>query len=147
MRRFTRTLPLLVLSSLVWVGCAPHVATPNPAPTPAVSEQVFLRTELFFGLSKPDGAMVSDAAFAHFVDREITPRFPDGLTLIPARGQWRGENGQVVREPAMILILLYPHGSREQADAKIETIRAAYIQQFSQEAVLRIDHTGDTVRF
>src|SRR5215207_3250304 len=40
----------------------------------------FLRTELFFGSSRPDGSMVTEAQFTQFLDQEITPRFPDGLT-------------------------------------------------------------------
>src|SRR5262245_53088135 len=38
----------------------------------------FARTELYFGTARPDGA-VSEAEFREFLDRVVTPRFPDGL--------------------------------------------------------------------
>jgi hypothetical protein len=47
----------------------------------------FLRTELYFGSSKPDGSVITLEQFQHFLDQEITPRFPDGLTLLTGLGQ------------------------------------------------------------
>ena len=46
------------------------------------------RTELFFGLLKPNGTEVNDAEFQQFLDREVTPRFPDGFTVISGQGQF-----------------------------------------------------------
>src|SRR3979411_1880289 len=63
----------------------------------------FLRTELFFGSNKPDGSVVSEAEFQRFLDLEITPRFPDGLTLLTGLGQFRGSSGRVERERSMLL--------------------------------------------
>ena len=51
---------------------------------------LFARTELFFGTAKPDGTAVTDEAFSTFLDEQITPRFPDGLTLLKGDGQFRG---------------------------------------------------------
>jgi hypothetical protein len=39
--------------------------------------EVFSRTELYFGSGKP-GPDVTRRQFDRFVDREVTPRFPDG---------------------------------------------------------------------
>src|SRR5262245_20034140 len=47
----------------------------------------FIRTELYFGTAKPDG-VVTDEEFHLFLDTEITPRFPDGLTLLKGDGQF-----------------------------------------------------------
>ena len=85
---------------------------------------VFTRTELFFGLSRPGGT-VSESEFKAFVDGHVTPRFPDGLTLLSGTGQFRGSNGAVVVEGAKLLILLVPLQDRE-ADMKIEQIRREY---------------------
>src|SRR5688500_2481254 len=46
----------------------------------------FIRTELFFGTAKPNG-VVTDEEFLLFLDQEVTPRFPDGLTLLKGDGQ------------------------------------------------------------
>jgi hypothetical protein len=48
----------------------------------------FTRTELFFGSLKPDGSVVSEDAFLGFLTAEITPRFPNGLTLLTGLGQF-----------------------------------------------------------
>ncbi len=98
----------------------------------------FVRTELFFGTAKPIGA-VTEEEFQAFLDAEITPRFPDGLTLTKARGQFRGEDGNVIKEDSYVLILLYPLESAKDGNKKIEAIRRLYLEQFQQESVLRVD--------
>lgn len=95
------------------------------------------RTELFFGLARPDGQMISADEFQQFVDREVTPRFPEGLTLLGGDGQFRGADGVTIRESAKVLILLYPHHGDNSRN--IEAIRTAYVKAFAQESVLRVD--------
>jgi hypothetical protein len=99
----------------------------------------FVRSELFFGSNKPDGTVVTEQQFQRFLDQEITPRFPDGLTLLTGLGQFKGSNGVIQRERSMLLILLYPRGDARAASKKIEEIRAAYEKMFDQESVLRAD--------
>ena len=98
----------------------------------------FIRTELFFGTAKPDG-VVSDAEFLAFLDQEVTPRFPDGLTLLKGDGQFRGEDGVIIKEDSFLLILLYPVESFRQSNRRINTIRELYKAQFQQQSVLRVD--------
>jgi Protein of unknown function (DUF3574) len=99
----------------------------------------FLRTELYFGSNKPDGTVVSEAEFQRFLDHEITPRFPDGLTLLTGLGQFRGSSGRIEKERSMLLILLYPTDTARSSGQKIEQIRDAYERMFQQESVLRAD--------
>jgi Protein of unknown function (DUF3574) len=99
--------------------------------------EIFARTELYFGLSRSDGPDITDTEFQEFVDRVVTPRFPDGLTLLSGAGQFRGASGVVLREPSKVLILFYPwNNARNRA---IDRIRSLYKQEFDQEAVLRVD--------
>ena len=98
----------------------------------------FARTELFFGTAKPDG-VVTDEEFFAFLDQEITPRFPDGLTLLKGDGQFRGESGVIVKEDSFVLILLYPLEDFRDSSRKINAIRRLYRAQFQQESVLRVD--------
>lgn len=97
----------------------------------------FARTELFFGLSKLDGSEVSDEAFQDFVNAQVTPRFPDGFTLLAGTGQFKNSDGTIIREPSRLLILLYP--SDKKSIEKIEEIRQIYKSQFQQQSVLRVD--------
>ncbi len=99
----------------------------------------FIRTELYFGSNMPNGSSVTPEQFQEFLDQEITPRFPDGLTLLTGLGQFRGSNAKIERERSMLLILLYPAESARGSSQKIEDIRVAYEKKFYQESVLRAD--------
>ena len=107
-------------------------APPRPGARP------FVRTELFFGTAKPRG-VVSAKEFRKFVDECVTPRFPDGLTLLKGDGQFRGEANVTVRDRSFVLILLYPSDNFDQSSQSIERIRTLYKEQFAQESVLRVD--------
>ena len=96
----------------------------------------FVRTELFFGLSRP-GGRITERQFVRFVDEEVTPRFPDGLTLLSGEGQFRLDDGEIIEEKSKLLILL--HGGEDVDSKEIEEIRAAYIYRFDQQSVLRTD--------
>jgi Protein of unknown function (DUF3574) len=90
-------------------------------------------SRLYFGLDSPEGP-VSDEAWQAFVDRDITPRLPDGFTWLAAKGQWRGNDGVIHREDARVLEVVgqdsLPH---RQALAEIA---ARYKLRFAQQAVL-----------
>ena len=116
---------------------------------------MFIRTELFFGLSKSDRSTVTEREFQQFVNREVTPRFPEGLTLLSGSGQFKNSSNKIVKEPANLLILIYPVDRLSPSDTepktvrevwalpnrtqKIEQIRNAYKLAFKQESVLRSD--------
>ncbi|MGH9162751.1 MAG: DUF3574 domain-containing protein [Vicinamibacteraceae bacterium] len=98
----------------------------------------FARTELFFGTAKPDGT-VTEEEFRIFLDQEVTPRFPDGLTVVTGDGQFRGADGSIVKEDSFVLILLHPVENWRESNRRIEQIRQLYLTQFQQESVLRVD--------
>ncbi len=144
---------LLAVGSLM--SCAePHVTAVNANSNTAPEQSCgigatagYVRTELYFGKSIPGGGTVTDAAFAQFLDQEVTPRFPTGFTVVPARGQYRQANGVIAREASDMLILFYPHGSASDASKKIDEIRTAYDKAFRQESVLREDEQPSCVSF
>ena len=96
------------------------------------------RTELFFGLRKSNGTEVNNAEFQRFLDREVTPRFPDGFTVISGQGQFKDARGAILQERSKLLILLYPIAAT--SNQQIEQIRTAYITAFQQQSVLRADN-------
>ena len=105
----------------------------------AVKAERFLRTELYFGRLKPGGRLVSDEEWNSFLADAVTPRFPEGFTVLPAFGQYREKSGRIISEPSQVLIFLYPGSAKKESRAKIEEIRTAYIERFAQESVLRMD--------
>ena len=98
----------------------------------------FARTELYFGTAMPEGP-VTEAQFQEFVDKEVTPRFPDGLTITKAEGRFRTGEGDIVREQSFVLVLLYPYEAFAESSRRIERIRSLYKKQFDQQSVLRVD--------
>jgi hypothetical protein len=118
-------------------GVRPLMRRPIPAAALRGSTD-FVRTELFFGTAQPDG-VVTDAEFFEFLDRVITPRFPDGLTLLKGDGQFRNAAGQIIKEDSFVLILLYPLEDFRESSRRINVIRERYKDEFQQESVLRVD--------
>ena len=125
------------------VGLGGGVAA-SAAPAPVVSDsqaspgELWKRTELYFGTTKPGGGELTDAEFTAFTDKVVTPRFPDGFTELTGRGQWRGSDGVISREKSKVIVVVYPFSDRD-ANREIEEIRTAYKKAFSQESVLRTD--------
>jgi len=115
----------------------PEVSTGAIQAAAAPTGKLFHRTELYFGRNRPGGE-VSEAEFQHFLEVEVTKRFPDGLTLLDGLGQFQDSAGTIQKEKSKLLILFYPLNDRE-ADHKVEDIRSAYKGQFQQESVLRVD--------
>jgi hypothetical protein len=90
--------------------------------------------QLLFGRNVEDRARVSEADFNGFVAREVSPRFPEGFTVIDATGQWRdARRGTIVHEAAKIIEIVLPSG--EDNRPKIEAIVEAYKLQFQQQSV------------
>lgn len=114
--------------------------TPDEASNVLIAGK-WIRTELYFGMSRKGGAEVSEAEFQGFVDEVVTPRFPSGLTILDARGQWREDDSALAKERSKVLVLIYPRSERRSANTKIEEIRAEYKSRFTQQSVLRVDDT------
>lgn len=93
-----------------------------------------VETQLVFGRNIGGAPGVSDADWGQFVDKEVSPRFPDGFTVTDGLGQWRGADGAIVREASKVLTVVLPD---DQGDAvKLEAIRIAYKIRFRQDSVL-----------
>jgi hypothetical protein len=129
----------LLLPALTASQTAPVVSDARPASSTDKSQgDLWTRTELFFGSARPDGSVVSEQEFRQFLDQEVTPRFPDGLTVFVGLGQFRHASGTLVQERSMLLVLLYP-ADQPDSGRRIEAIRDAYKRRFRQESVLRLD--------
>jgi hypothetical protein len=105
---------------------------------PPIFGEIWARTELYFGTNRPNGPPVSDEKFKRFLDQQVTPRFPDGLTLLTGSGQFKNSSGVIIQEKSKLLILLYPLTDTD-ASNRIEAIREIYKMLFQQESVLRVD--------
>jgi len=66
----------------------------------------FTRTTMYFGLTRSTG-MVSETEWQAFLNENVTPRFPDGLTVLEADGQYRQSDGTIVRERSKVLVIFH----------------------------------------
>ena len=144
-----RSLGVLFITGLLFTGSVNSLKEVDAqipvAPADSLSRtNILIQDELYFGRSRPDG-IVSEADFQKFLSTEITPRFPDGLTVIDANGQFRNSAGTIIREPTKVVILIYTN-SREKRRG-IQEIINLYKSQFQQESVLRVTSVPVQVNF
>jgi Protein of unknown function (DUF3574) len=93
--------------------------------------------ELLFGRDIGHRLGVSESAFARFVVHEIAARFPDGLTVSNATGQWRDrDSGAMVREPSKRVEIVLP--GKADDETRLDAIVAAYKRDFHQQSVVVI---------
>lgn len=112
------------------------LAAPTAAQTQfcSASQKNAAIAELMFGRKIGDRVAVTDRAWQHFLDHEVTPRFPDGLTVVDAAGQWRDPvRKRVIREPSKIVTIVLKDTGADQM--KLDAIAAAYKAQFKQQSV------------
>lgn len=101
-------------------------------------------TKLYFGLGPADHPEqgVSETAWRAFLDREVTPRFPDGLSVVDVYGQWQGKNQTTPeRLRTKMLVILYPDTAENRA--QIDAIRSAWKQKTGDQSVLRVTEAAD----
>jgi hypothetical protein len=122
------------LATAVVINAQSAVA-PAPAPPDICgsASSAQLRTTLYFGTNKPTGA-VSELEWQLFVRDEVTTRFPEGLTVWEALGQWRDPRGNIAQERAKVLLLV--HADSEKARVAVQDLIARYRKMFEQESVL-----------
>lgn len=129
-----RTHRLAVFASIALAvtgaGCASHTYTRG-------NETCSRRTidRLYFGTDTPGGA-VSVSEWDRFLTEIVTPRFPSGLTIVDARGQWMGSTHEIVRERSYVVEII--HDGAESGSRSVSEIIDEYRRRFRQESVLHI---------
>ncbi len=113
---------------------APATTASSLTACPFAGGTAQVRIELYFGLTRPRGPDITRAEWRDFVSREVTQRFPDGLTEIEAGGQWRDRvSNRISREPSRILLLVAP--ASPGLAARVAEISTHYRTRFDQQAV------------
>ena len=96
--------------------------------TCAAPQSAMLDVELLLGRGGK-----TDARWRQFLAHEVTPRFPDGLTVYDTHGQWRDPRRNIiVRERSRVLRIIVPVVG---AGDKIAAVAEAYKKQFGQKSV------------
>ena len=101
-------------------------------------------TRLYFGLGPFQASEkgVSEAAWRKFLDDEVTPRFPAGLSVVDVYGQWQSQPSEKMeRIRSKMLIIEYP--ATAENGARVEAIRSAWKQRTGDQSVLRVTQPAD----
>lgn len=112
---------LLTFTCLLCLWCASALAENR-----ILDNQVWYRLHLGMGI----GTSVSPDVIQNFLAKEVTPRFPDGLTITPARGQWNSPNTGLIRERVTLVDIQCP--DTDAYKQKIEEISKAYVKRFAK---------------
>jgi Protein of unknown function (DUF3574) len=99
---------------------------------------------VYVGRNRPGGGTASDPDWRRFLDEVVTPRFPHGLTVVDATGQWRGQSGVVEQERSEIVTVF--HAGDVASRHAIADVASEYKRRFQQEAVLR-ERSATCARF
>jgi hypothetical protein len=149
-----RSLLLASILSAVLAGCTHHggVSPPTSSTAPTLTgdpahpgqSSGWVDTRLFFGLGPADHPEqgVSEARWREFLDREVTPRFPDGLSVGDIYGQWQGK-GQRQPERLRSKVLMIDYLDSQENRDKIEAIRAAWKKMTGDQSVMRVTQPAD----
>ena len=96
----------------------------------------FVELNVYFGQEKGNGGTVTEEEWQTFLADTVTPRFPDGLTVLDARGQWLDTNeGRLYRESTKMLNVLVPAETADASVASIREISDGYKARFEQQVV------------
>ena len=135
-----------LLAMMACAGRPAPMTTPAPMATAAcaVGDTAMVRDVVYFGRNRPAGGTVSDPDWQRFLDEVVTPRFPHGLTVVDATGQWRGQSGVVEQERSEIVTVV--HAGDAASRQAIADVAAEYKRRFQQEAVLR-ERSATCARF
>jgi hypothetical protein len=101
-------------------------------------------TQLYFGLGPADDINhgVNEADWRAFLDKEVTPRFPSGLSVMDVYGQWQGKEEKAPeRIRSKMLVIDYPKSAEN--EARIEAIRAAWKKKTGDQSVLKVSQPAD----
>lgn len=138
MKRGIRCICATAALAVLALAAAPALRADSP-PCPAGTDR-WTEYRLFFGRSQGTAEVVTDEAWRAFLAEEITPRFPDGLSVMDAAGQWRDASGTIVRERSKLVLILAEPGASGMR--RTDEIAQAYRQTFGQESVLRVVTTA-----
>jgi hypothetical protein len=135
-----RTGLIVLAASLALAACATRQPSHVAMAACPVGQEAHRTAQLFFGRNVGEKAAVSEADFHRFVDEELTPKFPDGLTVLDGGGQWRGDENRLIREASKIVMIVLPKG--RDSSPRIEAVRTAYKTRFHQDSVLLVTQSS-----
>ena len=97
------------------------------------------RTEIYFGEDEPGRKHVSPRAWQAFLSEVVTPRLPEGMTVLEACGQMQHRDGRIEKQPSRVIVLVHPRGKG--TDKRIHEVIQTYRDRFQNAQVMRLRTT------
>ena len=116
---------LLLMAALS--GCA---GPPPPAPACPAGQEHVRTARLFLGRAGA-GALVEATDLQRFIDQEVTPRFPDGVTVLDGGAQWTGTENLLAQQARKVVLIVLP--GRGDVRGRVAAVRAAYRSRFKAD--------------
>jgi hypothetical protein len=144
MRLLKISIPLLTCVLLTACQTAPapkgeKVVSPPTAGGGAMVKEEWVRSEIYCGFAPLEaeglGLAAAEGTWRTFLDEEVTPRFPDGLSVFDAYGQWReNTDAPIARMRSKVLVIVYPDSAARRAG--VNAICEAYKKRTGEKSVL-----------
>jgi hypothetical protein len=96
-----------------------------------------IQADLYFGRDKAGRGEVSETEWSTFLAEEVTPKFPDGLSVLDVAGQFREPSGRIVRERTKLLTIVVFDAPNHLA--RVQQVVGAYNARFGQRGVFRVE--------
>ena len=125
---------ILLLTS-VWVY---HVTAQDQAS----ATQSWTRTELYYGAGPLPADPEREARWKSYINEIVTPRFPEGLTLLEGTGQWRVKEGQTPRRNRTRILILI-HEATQEKSRQVDEIRTLWKDISGHQSVLRVSQAAE----
>ena len=97
--------------------------------------------QLFFGQTVPGKGRLAPAAWDRFLHEVVTPRFPDGFTVLEGYGQWRAPGARRIGRERSKVIEIAAESSAD-LSKKVEEVAATYRTEFHQQSVGIVTFSG-----
>ena len=98
-----------------------------------------VKTELYFGLLKPDGTTVSEEEWQAFVDKSVCPLF-EGFTVIDAFGQSKNTEVKADKRKTKMLIIVQKDGDGDD----IGKVKNEFNKTFPGNSFFRVSYPGSS---
>lgn len=138
-----RIMPMVLVVLTLSLAAGAYAPTCTAAPATAPAEWV--KTEIYFGRDLPGGQEISRWAWADFMDKALTPHFPQGLTVYEAYGQMQHADGRIEKQSTWVVAIVHPKDPA--IDKAVQESIAAFRKQFHGAQVAHVCTPAISARF
>jgi len=116
-------------------------AAAGEADCPLARQKPMLVAQLFFGQTIREGRLVSRLEWGAFLRQVVTPRFPDGFTVLEGSGQWMDPRTHAISHEATKMLVIATEDVPD-VGTRIGELADIYRARFHQQSVGIVTQAG-----